>query len=98
VAVATAEDSLPGPRVAGPQMLLLADILEHAGYRSAVARPVRVGRRDVGLMLFGAFSRQAWQACRRNKRRRSTFSTLNFDPDFQFPAPATLLVSHRFEM
>ncbi|MFL5522451.1 MAG: hypothetical protein ACJ8B6_16040 [Gemmatimonadales bacterium] len=53
---------LPGPRVSGPQMLLLADILEHAGYRSAVARPVRVGRRDVGLMLFGAFSRQAWQA------------------------------------
>jgi GAF domain-containing protein len=53
---------LPDPRVSGPQLLLLADVLVHAGYRSAVARPVRVGRRDVGLMLYGAFAPDIWEA------------------------------------
>jgi hypothetical protein len=53
---------LPAPRLSGPQLQLLADILEHAGYRSAVARPVRVGRRDVGLMLYGAFASKVWEA------------------------------------
>jgi hypothetical protein len=53
---------LPSPRVSGPQMQLLADILDRVGYRSAVARPVRVGRRDVGLMLFGAFAPNVWEA------------------------------------
>jgi GAF domain-containing protein len=53
---------LPDPRVSGPQRQLLADVLVHAGYRSAVARPVRVGRRDVGLMLYGAFAPGVWEA------------------------------------
>lgn len=53
---------LPAPRVSGPQLQLLADVLLHAGYRSAVARPVRAGRRDVGLMLYGAFAPDVWEA------------------------------------
>jgi GAF domain-containing protein len=53
---------LPSPRVPGPQLRLLAEILERAGYRSALALPVRLGRRDVGLMLFGAFAPDVWEA------------------------------------
>lgn len=53
---------LPSPRVAGPQLRLLAEILERVGYRSAVAQPVRLGRRDVGLMLYGAFAPDVWEA------------------------------------
>jgi len=53
---------LPAPRVAGPQLRLLAEILENAGYRSALAQPVRLGLRDVGLMLYGAFAPGVWEA------------------------------------
>ena len=45
---------LPQPRVTPSQALELAEIVQRAGYRSAVCLPIRFGRNDVGLLLVGA--------------------------------------------
>jgi hypothetical protein len=52
---ALAQDDLevprPSPQLQQRQLTVLEEIVRDAGYRSAVALPVRFGRRDVGLML-----------------------------------------------
>src|SRR6266542_973578 len=45
---------LPQPRVTDEQAAELAGIVERAGYRSALCRPIRFGRSDVGLLLVAA--------------------------------------------
>ncbi len=56
---ALAEDDvripLPSPRIARPPLDLLEEMVEDAGYASAVALPVRYGRFDVGLLLVASF-------------------------------------------
>lgn len=42
---------LPAPQLQRQQLAILEEIVRDAGYRSAVALPVRFGRRDVGLAL-----------------------------------------------
>jgi GAF domain-containing protein len=51
---------LPAPRVASPLLRLQEELLLDAGYGSALCRPVRLGRRDVGLALIGAFAPDAY--------------------------------------
>lgn len=53
---------LPSPRLPRPQVRLQEELLEDAGYGSALCRPVRLGRRDVGLVLIGAFAPRAYDA------------------------------------
>jgi hypothetical protein len=52
---ALAQDDLqvpiPSPQLPQQQLTVLEEIVRDAGYSSAVALPVRFGRRDVGLML-----------------------------------------------
>jgi hypothetical protein len=42
---------LPSPQLDPARLTLLEDVIRDAGYGSAVALPVRSGRRDVGLLL-----------------------------------------------
>jgi hypothetical protein len=42
---------LPAPQIQPAQLILLEDIIRDAGYPSALALPIRSGRRDVGLLL-----------------------------------------------
>lgn len=47
---------LPSPQVLPQQLTVLEEIVRDAGYTSAVALPVRFGRRDVGLMLVASLT------------------------------------------
>ncbi len=46
---------LPSPRLARPPLDLLEEMVEDAGYASAIALPIRLGRFDVGLILIASF-------------------------------------------
>ena len=47
---------LPAPQLVPQQLTLLEEIVRDAGYASAVALPVRFGRRDVGMMLVASLT------------------------------------------
>jgi putative methionine-R-sulfoxide reductase with GAF domain len=60
---------VPAPRIPATQCRLLEEILRDARYGSALCLPVRAGRRDVGLLLAGAFRPDAYGARQREVAR-----------------------------
>ena len=60
-----AEDGLDippaAPRVEAGRLLALEEVVRAAGYRSVVVLPIRLGRRDVGLLLIAALGAKRYR-------------------------------------